>query len=814
MSLLQDEDFVLYQLRTSYLANIKDGVGERLINVNTSVLNNPAYRAAGWTLNQSDIKRTYSPPIPTAITADYFQAPRSAGVGGKELEDDDEGGMITGGAASGETVGPGLNTKRRRRREQIEEEDSSDLSDETDEDEDGFQRAAQQIKFSKMPVRNRAGSSPSIQDGPAVLVTSPSRPPDGRGLRRGSLGQLGALTRPRRDTTTSSDMSSDNELGPPFAQIQQGPRAMTAKTALFLSESIQEERRPSDVAIQDVDVAEDSDSTLSSEFAGSADSGSILGPDANDSISPLQMRLNPIVSPSLMNTSPKKSRHPPPILQALPPPRPISMLPPVSALTQALVAKDKGSESPFQRFASLSGKGDPNPLYIKIYAPFSKRPTKPYEVLMMRASHDGSRVSVADAIGLALWRFGDEAIEPPLSGLQMNVNAWTLRMVEDEEVDMDFPALVRTRPISDFTSNNNRARLRSREKPWDEFALVAADEAQFKDNEAQTPEYSREAAAAKESQDVVKREESSPALQRAPPASFAPSSNVSAFRNPIIGPAHTAEGFRRNANLMDTPAAPAPQATPRTGVTKSLVIRFTDDSFLTRTVTIETTTDTYLADVFDQVCKKFNVDKGLYILKVGGTSTVAPNDRIVEALGDRSELDLTRRRFVGEASFGLSGSPGSSTPNAPLFISPGGTTKKGKKGAPTLLNPLAQKHDALFSIANYKRYNVTRKQPMSFSSSSARIMALDGEYLHLMPSESGAGGTKALFDVNAKTSAMHYSTIVGCKVSRRHPRMFRVIIYRERESKRYDFEAQSRAEAVEIVDEIKTGVRKFQNDLL
>jgi len=126
---------VLYQLRTAYLSHIKDGVGERLINVNATVLNNPAFRAAGWAPD-ADIKRTYSPPIPTAITAEYFQAPpRSAGLPGASFGDEeDEGGMVTGGG-SNDTVGPALMAKVKRRKEQLEEDDSSDLSDESDEDE-------------------------------------------------------------------------------------------------------------------------------------------------------------------------------------------------------------------------------------------------------------------------------------------------------------------------------------------------------------------------------------------------------------------------------------------------------------------------------------------------------------------------------------------------------------------------------------------------------------------------------------------------------------------------------------------------------
>jgi hypothetical protein len=81
--------------------------------------------------------------------------------------------------------------------------------------------------------------------------------------------------------------------------------------------------------------------------------------------------------------------------------------------------------------------------------------------------------------------------------------------------------------------------------------------------------------------------------------------------------------------------------------------------------------------------------------------------------------------------------------------------------------PLAQKPDPLGSTASYKKYNVVRKQPMSFSSSHQRILLIDGEYIHIMPGETG----KTLFDTGAKTTTIPYSSVVGCKVSRRHQRL-------------------------------------------
>ncbi|KAK7531777.1 stress activated MAP kinase interacting protein Sin1 [Phyllosticta citricarpa] len=832
MSLLQNEDFVLYQLRTAYLSHIKDGVGERLIGVNTSVLNNPAFRAAGWLPNTSDIKRTYSPPIPTAIASDYFQAPRSAGLTGPAFGDDDEeGGMVTGGGGSNETVGPGMHARRKRRKEQLEEEDSSDLSDDSDDEGDG-QRAAQQIKFTKMPVRTRAGSSPlqktSMAEGPdMIMVTSPSKPPDSAAPpRRGSLSALESVKeRSRRDTVTSSEMSSENELDPSvFKRKQISARRATQATNL-LAEKIQEDDG------EDIDGAESDDSDLDSDFAaGTADSNSLLGVEADPLGStplPKPTNIPPAITPH--NSSPNKrtKQAQQSALPTLPPARPISMVQPVSALTQALKAKSSKPADPLQRFGTLSGEGEPNPLYIKIYAPWSSRPHKPYEILLRKTVDEGTKVIVAEAIGFALFKYQDDGLEPPIPSEKKNVNCWVLRMIEDEEVDYEFPAFARTRPIQDFTSTNNRPqRGRSRDKPWDEFALVQASPEEFADNERTTPEYSKEAAEAQAggSNDLQKMPSPTPTSNSGPLPSSNPTSTtlLGPQQNPITGPSFAPSGPRKDSNnLLDAPAIPVSHATPRTGAPRTLTIHYISDDFTSRTSRLEFTTDTYIAEVFDRVCRDLNVDKALYVLKVSGTATVAPSDRTVEALGNRTELDLARRRFVGDGAFGLSGSPGSSSPNAPLLISTGGTPKKGKKATAAaasstgLLHPLAQKQDALLSLTTsnnpYKRYVVTRKQPMSFTSSSTRVLAMDGEYMHIMPADTtiaNAATNKAAG--TGKTTTVHFSSVVGSKVSSKHPKSFRVVVYRERESKRYDFECQSREEATEIVAEIRKGMERFQ----
>lgn len=156
--------FTIWQLRTSYLSAIKDGIGDRLISVNDSVLNAPGFRAAGWLPTSptaqeqgSLVKRTYSPPIPTTATvaSEYYRFARHHHGDQNEEDrlsvgddgDEDEGGMVTGGGGGSTYVfgakhhGRGARKHRRRDRQiqrqgEGEDEDSSDLSDDSDEDGD------------------------------------------------------------------------------------------------------------------------------------------------------------------------------------------------------------------------------------------------------------------------------------------------------------------------------------------------------------------------------------------------------------------------------------------------------------------------------------------------------------------------------------------------------------------------------------------------------------------------------------------------------------------------------------------------------
>ncbi|KAH9816979.1 SAPK-interacting protein 1 (Sin1), Pleckstrin-homology [Teratosphaeria destructans] len=860
MSLLLNEEFTLYRLRLGYLNSIHDGVGERLIHLNTSILSDPAFRQAGWEPpDQATVKRCYSPPIPTTGAADYFARPRTRnerrGYGlvdspAEERAGEGRGGLISGNGGN-EDITPlsGLTEKERRRRkthgQKEQEDDSSDLSDDSDEEEG----PAQSVRFAKMPTRNRSRTSPVRETlraeavGPEVNIITPSYRP-----RTSSLGATEAINqanslanaqvaqvrvgRPRRDTTTSSEMSSDTEGLAPEKTFKKRLPTRPQRPAL-LSEKIAEEE-PDDSELEDeyeeedVEVAEASDLSDEFEHDGAPPSPGlpIVGEaEASEEVKTSLPSMPTAVTPTHKGSPKKSSKETLVKLPRLPPGRPMSVAPPTSGLLSMALRGSSGEAScgddkPYRKFAELYGKGEAQPIWIKIYAPFSDSAEDPLQVPMRRQKDgDGAVPTVNELIGLALFRYDDEGYEPPLTGKDVQVENWELRMVEDGEVDMDFPALARTRPVTDFTSNNNRPpQRRMRDKPWDEFGLVRAADAED-DHEEDAPPV----------EDQVPAEAPPPPTQQPPRAPQAPAgpSRVPTH-NPITGPsfAQLNPAMRKDSTnqLLDAPQTQTNTSTPRMGAAKTVAVNFTDpQSFQTQRIIIPTTSDTYIAELFDVACARLRLDKALYVFKVRGTQSVAPGDRTVEALGANLNLDLVRRRFgaVGDFGLGLSGSPGSSSPNAPLELVPNTppTAKdvKKKKGFGVLHAGLRSEGvvsstaTSLLDLTGAshlgRRYHVLRKQPLSFAASHPRTLVITPEYMQILPGEEQGGGYGAI--PQGKVTNVPMSSIVGVKVSRKHPKMMRVLVYREKETKRYDFECASHGEAEAIVGDIRVGLAEY-----
>ena len=197
-------------------------------------------------------------------------------------------------------------TRRERQQEvqrqaEAEDDDSSDLSDDSDDDGDNVGRlvnilrdillsyltknsAVDQIKFDKMPIRrDRADSSPirsgDTRERPEVMITSASTQNLASQYRQ-------VKPRPRRDTTTSSDLSTDNETD--LRGYKQGQVQFSASDQVMEYSRRRRERTGSRGAeslalgeLHEEDEDEDSGaesvgSAISSDFDNTAGSGSLL----------------------------------------------------------------------------------------------------------------------------------------------------------------------------------------------------------------------------------------------------------------------------------------------------------------------------------------------------------------------------------------------------------------------------------------------------------------------------------------------------------------------------------------------------------
>ena len=403
-----------------------------------------------------------------------------------------------------------------------------------------------------------------------------------------------------------------------------------------------------------------------------------------------------------------------------------------SALTSQIKSSRMKKANPLEAiYAILSGQGDIKPLKLRIYRPSGSDLQNPLDILIK------SEATVAETIGYSLYRYYDEKRQPQLTQEQCNISQWALRLIDDGEVDEDFPALDRARKISKFA--------------FDEFALVEVTAEQVKANEVvDTP------------------------FKRSVVTDSQPSAQLSGRPSPPK---------LRGVTKHELPTTPT---TARTGTGISVMVKlvYGSESPSKESTTLNVTSDTYLAEVLAQGCRKRGLAPDKHVLRIIGTNIVAPLDRTVDALQGRLELEVMGKSIAETSQ--LETTFTSASPDAPIV----------PKNQMLLRPLLASKFDFLKS-STYQRFTVWRRYQMTLLGRHERVLAIDGDYIHIMPTES-----KTLLE-NPRTSSFPINSILQTKQSRKVPINFKIVRLKANgEKKRYDFEAVSTTEATEIVQKI------------
>ncbi|OJA09315.1 hypothetical protein AZE42_07476 [Rhizopogon vesiculosus] len=422
-----------------------------------------------------------------------------------------------------------------------------------------------------------------------------------------------------------------------------------------------------------------------------------------------------------------------------------------SALTAILVSSG-GATNPFSElYGSISGRGETASMDVKVFFPHAKEPRSESMTLNVRKD-----ATIEEVIGFALWTYWEEGWLPELNentkdgDPKLSAIGWVMRIAEDDgEVDEDFPPPDRTGKISRFGS--------------EVFAVLPATPLQIQQNKQLESKIQRRPSRVMA---APKRQETGPTGGLVLPS--------------VSGPASAMFG---TTPILSSSLGPSSSHGPQL----FLRIRVADTADAVHiSTTIPVSAGMYMQEALELVCRKRKLANPKdYALIVNDLNMLAYLDRTVASLAGRRELTLVKRTMLPQLGIEPeSRSARTTDPNASIF----------KRISDV---PEVQLGGAADYAAAYKRYTIYRKMPML--ARQERTLAIDGVYIHIMPS---ANRAKAVFD-SGKTVSFHIKNINQCQQSAKSSTLFKIIVQRDSGSKRYDFEADTPKLAGEIVQTIR-----------
>lgn len=475
--------------------------------------------------------------------------------------------------------------------------------------------------------------------------------------------------------------------------------------------------------------------------------------------------------------------------------------PKASALSLMLQKQNDSPENPFaQYYSGISGRNagsGAGSTTVHVYFPWSrglgasstsKGTGNPSGAVSVEAASKSLELNVRkdatmeELIGYSLYCYVDEGWSPSPEenghpDVRLTTVGWVLRIVEDGEVDDDYPALDRNLTVGKFGG--------------DEFAVCEASAAQIRQHEA--------------SQGLINRRASRVATSGIPPPPLSATMGDQQSGNAMTAATH---GARGQSSVVPAPAGPvsrlagptnsnAPagslisiQGTPiiassalsRSAMppTSKIFLRFliTPNAGLSYKTTLEVpSSEIYLADVLELICRKRalgNADEWALIVP-DKNNIVVPLDRTVESLQGSHNLALVRRSTLG-AQGGTAALAGQSTnPNASIFK--------------RLSEPAHPRYHTPKNVAStYKSWTVNRKVPM-FVGRSERTLTIDGEWIHIIPTDTRA--------FHAQHASFPIARVTECKQSAKVSSAFKLVVNTDQESKRFEMEAEDAKQAGE-----------------
>lgn len=383
----------------------------------------------------------------------------------------------------------------------------------------------------------------------------------------------------------------------------------------------------------------------------------------------------------------------------------------VSALSALLRTRSDGPTNAFTQLykgvagSSVSGGSSTN---VEIYFPLAKSGNSTSApggktrsgALQLNGKKRSMTLNVRrdatmeELIGYSLYCYVEEGWKPALDeglaedvseedrGVRLSSLGWTLRIVEDGEVDDDYPAIDRSLQVGKFGA--------------DELAICEATQAQIKQHLASVDDYHKRASTTQSTvlynapppQQVFNQQQQSLKPPTATPAK-APELDQRQLQNPSTMPPGPSARLAATAGNAPAGSLVSVQGTPiftsstlsrssAAGPTSApifLRVLITPNDQVRYKTTLQVPSDMYLADVLETICKKRHLaDAEHWALVVPDRDdTVVPLDRTVESLQGNHDLALVRRSTLDLPQGGRAVLNGQSTnPNASIFKRLGG----------------------------------------------------------------------------------------------------------------------------------------------
>lgn len=456
-----------------------------------------------------------------------------------------------------------------------------------------------------------------------------------------------------------------------------------------------------------------------------------------------------------------------------------------SKLSELLNKTLNGSkEDPLEQFIFVSGDDATNKnevLNLKVFLPDDKQ----INVKIRKSS------IVFDTIGYILYKTNLKYPEI-LKDLKLkNLNRWCLKLIDDdgEPYEGSFGLMERKKQIASYGE--------------DEVALVNVSETQYALNESETP------------MPIFEEPQASSSSTPSPSKAISQNSYYKSILPPII-----------DNNIKDTKTV------------KVQIFEYPSTTYASSYVTLEFS----INDTLNEIMKKYSnwkrIDPTYYVLKAVDENFILNLNDSISSLDGNYKLEVltklkARTLHLRKKNILISNTLQTINSNlTPQTLTEGllrdGVNSEIKKEMKEEKEEATQQSTSKFSSSlskqglssfknrnfsksfsnkvehnpgaltgQYEKFTVWRRLPMSFINRHEREFAIDGDYVYIMPKDE-----KIWYDTNFKTTTFHISNIKSCKISKRVPSNFKIIVNKPRGPKRYDFEALNSSEAEEIVSRL------------